>query len=277
MSIKYRICLVLPDQNPHALCFREVGLLLLCTLKSNGFECDFTFNQPAEDRINIMLGYHLLTFEEGLKNFRYIPYQLEQLHTKEFPFSENMEKILRHASEVWDYSEKNIAFLKDLGIEAKHLVPGYHPQLELIPTEPRQTVDVLFYGSIGDRRREVLGQLSEKSKLKTLFSVYGEKRDKWICRSKIILNVHHYSKQIFEAVRVSYLLNNRCFIISENSVNYCYDKVELTMTPYEEIVETCVKFLNQPDRMEAIRNQNYEDFKKHYPMTESLARVAPVT
>ncbi len=273
MKEKYRICLILPDGNPHALCFREVGLLLLSTLKSNGFECDFSFNQPAADRTNIILGYHLLTSENSLKNYRYIPYQLEQLHTREFPFSQNMELVLRNAAEVWDYSRKNISFLQDLGIRAKHLVPGYHENLELAPAAPRRNIDILFYGSIGERRRHILEQLADRCKLKILFSVYGEKRDKWISRSQIILNVHHYSKQIFEAVRISYLFNNRCFVISETSVNYCYGNVDLVMVSYEDIITSCMNFLKQPGRMETIRQQNYLDFKKNYPMTEAIRGI----
>jgi hypothetical protein len=273
MKESYRVCLIVPEGNPHAMCFREVGLLLLSALKSNGFECDFSFNKLSEERINIILGYHLLQYEEGLKNYRYIPFQLEQLHTKEFPFSEDMEKVLRHATSVWDYSQENIIFLKTLGIDAQHLVPGYHENLEIIPKAPRKGIDILFYGSIGERRRVILEKLANMCKLKTLFGIYGEKRDKWICRSKINLNIHHYSKMIFEAVRVSFLLNNACFIVSETSVNYCFDKVNLIMVPYDNIIDSCMEYLNQPQLMETIRNENYNDFKQNYPMTEMIRDV----
>ncbi len=273
MKENYRVCLILPPDNPHSLCFREVGLLLLSALKANGCHCDFTFNQLAPDRINIVLGYHLLQWQESLKNIRYIPYQLEQLHTKEFPFSPNMENVLRHGLTIWDYSEKNISFLKDLGLTAHHLVPGYHENLEMIRPATQQNIDILFYGSIGERRKIILEQLHDLCQLKTLFGIYGEKRDKWICRAKINLNIHHYSKQIFEAVRVSYLLNNQCFVLSETSVNYCYDKVALTMTGYENIVDSCVAWLNQPATLKEKAAQNYHDFKTHYPMTELIQKV----
>ena len=106
----FRICLILPENYPHSLCFREVGLLLLASLKELGYECDFQFNQLAEDRTNIILGSHLLTFAEGLRNYRYLPWQLEQLHSAEYPFSQNQEQLLRHAAAVWDYSDENISF-----------------------------------------------------------------------------------------------------------------------------------------------------------------------
>lgn len=269
----YRVCLILPENNPHAACFREVGLLLVSALKSNGRECDFTVNQMAPDRINIILGYHLLTDEPGLKNFRYIPYQLEQLHTDEYPFTRNMERILRNAHDVWDYSEKNIAFLEEKGIGAKQLIPGYHENLELIRPVPNKSIDILFYGSIGERRKKILDDLAKTYKLKILFGVYGEKRDKWISRSKLILNLHHYSKQIFEAVRISYLLNNACFVVSETSENYPYHPVNLPLVPYEELVQTCARYLQDPDQMIQTGQQLFEDFKKHFPMTELIKKV----
>ena len=85
--------------------------------------------------------------------------------------------------------------------------------------------------------------------------------------------MHHYSKQIFEAVRISYLLNNRCFVVSETSVNYCYHKVNLTLMPYENLVETCREFLKHPAHIELFRQQNYEEFKHHYPMTQLIKKV----
>ena len=273
MKKSYRVCLILPDDNQHALCFREIGLLLVNALKDNGIECDFTFNHMDQYKINIIVGYHLLKFTPDLRMYEYIPYQLEQLHSTEFPFTPNMEKILEHAHTVWDYSEKNIALLKEKGIDAKRLVPGYHKELELIEPAPNKSVDILFYGSIGERRKKILEELSSMFKVKALFGLYGLKRDKWISRSRIILNIHHYSTQLFEAVRNSYLFNNQCFVLSENSFDYPYEKVNLPMVPYENLVESCAQFLKEPEKMEQINKENYENFKQNYPMTELIKAV----
>lgn len=273
MADRYRICLILPKNNPHALCFREVGMLILSALKSNGYPCDFALNQLDPEGINIILGYHLMTFEPGLKKFRYIPYQLEQLHSQEYPFTDNMKRILQHAYQVWDYSEKNQEFLKKQGIDARLLIPGYHPNLRLVPKSSTRDIDILFYGSVGERRKAILDQLAKKFKLQILFGVYGEGRDKFISRSRLVLNFHHYSQQIFEAVRVSYLLNNRCFVLSENSVNYPYKGVDLPMCAYEELVDECHRFLKNESLMEEIRNTNHQQFIDHYPMVKFIHEV----
>jgi hypothetical protein len=85
------------------------------------------------ENINILLGYHLLMYHEDLKKFRYIVYQLEQLSNRVGWFNENLEKILRGAHCIWDYSLENISFLKNIGIRNfKYLPIGYHENLETI-------------------------------------------------------------------------------------------------------------------------------------------------
>lgn len=273
MPERYRVCIIQPPGNPHAACFREVAMLIGSAVKSNNIDCDFTINQPARDRVNIILGYHLMTFEPGLKNYRYIPYQLEQLHSDEFPFNKNMEQVLTHATDVWDYSPKNIQFLKQRGIRAKHIVPGYQRNLELIPYSRTQNIDVLFYGSILDRRRNILEPLSQYCKVKILRGVYGEKRDKWVSRSKLVINIHHYSTQIFEAVRISYLLNNRIFVVTEESQDDSYPLVDIPRVPYGQLVDTCVDFLNRPDDIDELRRRCAEQFRTHYPMDKMISNL----
>ncbi|UCD57360.1 MAG: hypothetical protein JSV16_16390 [Candidatus Hydrogenedentota bacterium] len=266
MKDKYRISLIMPKGYTHSLCFKEIAELLKGSLNSVGFDCDMKINELADNRINIILGYHLLKFDEALLRYRYIPYQLEQLEAKGGWYSENVKRLLENAYEVWDYSEENIGLLNRLNIEAKHLPIGYHESLELIDHETEKDVDILFYGSIGERRRRVLDRLSDIANVKVLFGVYGEQRDAFISRARIILNIHYYSTEIFEAPRISYLLNNGCFVVSETSPNNPYEAVNLCLVPYDRIVETCMHYLKHPEEMEDMRRSGYADFKKNYPM-----------
>lgn len=275
--IAYRVCLIWPRKNPHAACFRELGLLLASALSTRGHDCDLTVNQLALDRINILLGYHLLRFEDGLRQYRYIPYQLEQLGSEEFPITTDMEAVLRHAMEIWDFAGSNRSFLNGLGLDARLVLPGYHPRLEMISCMPMadRDVDVLFYGSVGDRRRHILEALSRRCRVKALFGVYGEARDRWIGRARIVLNMHHYSRQLFEAVRVSYLLNNRCSVITEAGAGEGgYPQVDMACVPYESLVETCLDYLARPGRLVDLGERNYQSFKTSYPMVETLGALA---
>lgn len=272
MKNNYQICIIQPEGYVHSHAFDEIALLLKYSFESLGFPCEIVVNDLNKDKVNILLGFHLASYFDGLKEHRYIPYQLEQLDVKEGWYNENIKKLLENAFEVWDYSENNIEFLEKLGIKAKHLPIGYHEKLENIKHPDIKDIDVLFYGSVNERRKSILEKLADIN-LKVLFGVYGNERDSYITRSKIILNVHYYSAQILEAVRISYLLNNKCFIITEESKINPYEDVSLVTVPYDKIAETCAYYLKNPKLIDNKAINNYEKFKTRHNMVKYLKQV----
>ncbi|MBD3421015.1 MAG: hypothetical protein GF398_12920 [Chitinivibrionales bacterium] len=272
---KYRICIVAPPGYVHAACFTEVAYLLKSSFDTLGLEGDIVANSMDIARINIVLGCHLLQFEEQLKAYRYVPYQLEQLSLNEGAFNDNLRNVLAHAYQVWDYSQENIEFLSRFDIPAQLLPVGYHENLEVIPQSVDKTVDVLFYGSVQQRRKAILDRLAADPgiRLKHLFGAYSKERDAWIAQAKIVLNIHHYSARIFEAVRISYLLNNRCFVISEHSDVYPYAGVNLVRVSYDNLVAACREYAQQPGRMHEIAAGNYTEFKTNFAMPSLLQKV----
>jgi len=273
MDNEYRVVIIVPSGYRHSLCFTEIAFLLKNSIISCGYTCDMTINELATDRINIILGYHLLAPNSGLAQFRCIPYQLEQLGAGNSVFSEVAKRTLLQALSVWDYSPENIAFLRNQGIQAKHLPIGFHETLQQLPHNTLKDIDILFYGSMGDRRKAIITQLQANKSInvQTIFGVYGKERDALIARSKIILNVHYYPAQIFEAVRISYLLNNRCCVVSEESLVYPYQGVNLVMVPYERIVDTCTEILGEEKTPSFIANRNFEEFKMYFAMEKFIA------
>jgi hypothetical protein len=120
------------------------------------------------------------------------------------------------------------------------------PQLTRIQPS-KEDIDVLFYGSLNERRVKVLGKLQEKGvKVTDLFGVYGHKRDAYISRSKIVLNIHFFESKVFEIVRISYLLANRKFVISElgsdRKIETFFD-AGLVFSTYDTIIDTCLNYL----------------------------------
>ncbi len=271
---KYRVCIIVPKGNPHAACFTEVGMLLEHTFLSLGISCDIALNDLAGDRINIIIGANLLDPDSFSPAARFIVYQLEQLSDTEGWYTDSKLRLFKNAHAVWDYSLENIEFLKPHGIDAEYLPLGYHPALEQIQMSEERDIDLLFFGSRNERRNTVLESLHKKGlSVKALFGVYGKDRDAFIARSKSILNIHFYSANIFEAVRISYLLNNRCFIISEESSVYPYKGVSMPLIPYNELIDTSLQFLKQPEKIDLLRQQMYEEFKSLYPMENLLKNV----
>jgi hypothetical protein len=270
----YRVVIVVPPGYQHSLCFAEVAMLLKNSLISCGYSCDIVVNDFSKDRVNIVLGYHLLEPDPGLKAFNFIVYQLEQLSSADTAFAQKAKQILLYAKDVWDYSPENIAFLAGLGISAKHVPVGYHKSLEQISVGQNKDVDVLFFGSKGDRRQKILSDIysANKCTVKALFGLYGQERAAWIARSKIVLNIHYYSAQIFEAVRVSYLVNNQCCVVSESSAVYPYPGVSIPLVGYEDIAQTCFEILDKNEWQEKGRIC-YEEFKEKYGMVEILKNI----
>lgn len=273
MAERFQICFMKPPAYDGALVFREVLFLLRNSLRDRGYACDIHPNQLATDAVNIIVGYHLLEFSDQLMQTRYIPYQLEQLDAHAGWYTDNARRILEHADAVWDFSEINIGFLRERSIAAKHLPTGWHRDLEIIPRAAERDIDVLFYGSINERRKQLLEALSEHAKVKVLLGVFGRERDEWIARSKIVLNMHYYPTRILETVRVSYLLNNRAFVICEDSADNPFAGVDLVTAPYERLIDTCREYLARPAAMSERRERNYHEFRELYPMTELLRGV----
>jgi len=274
MADSYRICLIVPPGYRHASCFLEVAVLLKASLAALGYDCDMKVNELAKDRVNVVLGYHLMEPGTHLREYRYIPYQLEQLTAAEYRFTDRQRAVLETAERVWEYSTENVAFLAAQGIAARHLPLGHHPALERIPMARERDIDVVFYGSQGERRRTVLEALSRAGlKVQVLFGAYGDKRDGVVGRAKIVLNIHYYSSRIFEAVRVSYLLNNRCFVVSEDSPVNPYPGVDLALAPYDRLVETCRRYAADPARCIETGERTAEQFRRLYPMTDLVRSV----
>jgi len=278
----FHIVVVAPDGYAHSHAFDEVALLLLRSFESLRIPCGVGVNEPRADAVNILLGYHLLkdftpyeassSQAEGPWEGLCVPYQLEQLSRVHNPVSQEAMAFLKRRRRVWDYSLKNVALLTSLGANADHLPLGYHSQLERIARRATEDIDVLFYGSVNERRAEVLLELKQRCRTETLFGVYGAQRDEAIARSKIILNLHYYPEMILEEARLSFLLNNGRFVISEESDHNPYGD-GVVFAPCENLVETCLRYLEAPEERERIARRGYEVFKQR-DMSATLQRLA---
>jgi hypothetical protein len=268
---RYNVVLVQPVGYLHALGLVEIGRLLLHSFQSLGHACSFQINRFDPQAVNVVLGYHLLP-ESGLDlPERYVVYQLEQLGARPEWLRPDQLAILRRAEQVWDYAAENVAFLAERGFDRLRLLPiGFHEKLQTIERQPPD-LDVLFFGSLNGRRRAILSQLAARHSLKSLFGVYGDARDQYIARSKIVINVHYHEAQPMEQVRLSYLLNNRCCVLSENATPNPYEGAILT-AGYHNLVECCRELLACPATLDRIAQQGFEFFRRR-KMVDALAQA----
>ncbi len=270
----YAIVIIAPEKYAHSEALREVGLLLKHSLISLGKTCELYENEIFEDRLNIILGYHLLSPADiaGIPWETCIIYQLAQLSEIGGAISEEIELGWREARSVWDCSLENIEIFKTGEIDARHLPIGYHPALETIKPAAEQDIDVLFYGSLNDRRSALIDELKEGARVETLFGSYGKERDSIIGRSKIILNVHFFENQVMEQPRVSFLINNGCFVVSEASPEDPYPECMVT-AGYWELANICKYYVERTGERSEVARAGFEQFKSAHLMTESLSAV----
>lgn len=258
---RFNITIINPAGNQHAGVFNEIAETLLQGLRNIPVIATLTENTLIPENTNIVIGANLL--EEGdidLMSEDTIIYNLEQI-TETSPWMTPTLMQLMKKCEVWDYSLQNIATLKALGITNRihHLPIGYVEGLTRIERMPTQDIDVLFYGSLNDRRERIIHQLKQAGlNVITLFGVYGDERDRYIARAKVVLNMHFYDSKIFELVRASYLFANKKAVVSECSdINRIDEDLRgaALFTPYDGLVEACLSLLHSEDKRHALEQQ----------------------
>jgi len=269
--MKFNIVLALPPEDResfiHAQCFLETADLLRYGLEDLGYEVIFG-EGLRRDHLNIILGYQFLYGQKSPSEYKCIVYQLEQLSELEGWPLENLETLTSPSCVVWDNSERNIDFLAERDIRAVLKPLGFHQKMCRIKYGQNKDVDILFYGSKNERRMKILNELEQKFNVKILCGIYGHERDEWIARSKIVLSIYYYQTKLFDDVRVGYLINNKAFIIIEDSPNKKYDDF-LIYIPYEQLVERCEYYLNNDALRFEKAEQAFQGFRK-YPESEFL-------
>ncbi|MEB3359761.1 MAG: hypothetical protein VKK04_23755 [Synechococcales bacterium] len=262
--MKFAVSIINPPNYSHARAVWEVAETVHYGLQALGHDSVLTFETDlGDDRQHITLLPNLLVIYQGALAPNTVLYNLEQVYPGS-PWLQApvMDHFLQYP--LWDYSTANIHQFRQMGVSPVQHVPiGYVPELSRIPSVPEaEDIDVLFYGSINERRHQVLEALRKKNvNVEAIFGLYGQERDRYIARSKIVLNVHFYPAKVFEIVRVSYLLANRRFVISERGSDSTEEPSfasGIVFSDYENLVDTCLDFLNRPLDRQRIAQAGFE-------------------
>lgn len=254
--MQFNICLIQPKNYIHTYAFLELAQLLHFGIKSLNFDSKLSLNQIYPESTNIVIGAHLL----DISHISQLPkdsiiLNTEQLDGINIAWLTPILQFTKNFS-VWDYSLKNISKLNDLGFnKVKFLELGYQTELQRIPKNSSQDIDVLFYGSMNPRREKIIAELREHHlNVRVAFAIYGPQRDELISRSKVVLNHHYYDSEIYEVVRTSYLINNAKLVVGEVNASTSIEARYLTSiypAKYEELAASCSKLV----RDDALRNE----------------------
>jgi hypothetical protein len=219
------------------------------------------------DRTPIILGANLLPIFGGPElPAKSIIFNLEQVFARNVWINESYLDLLRTYS-ILDYDRRNLESLKELGVHhARLLEIGYSPCLTRIRHSKTPEFDVFFYGSLTPRRQAVLDALSHAG-LKVAYGInmYGRERDEVIARSKMVLNMHAEEDNVFEVVRVSYLLANRVCVVSEGDASdqsLGWIAGGLQLSSYDGLVDTCLALAGDAPRRGHISTNGFNAIAK---------------
>jgi hypothetical protein len=267
---KFNLMHCIPHPRMHGLNgYREVIESVQWGLEQLGYEVRYSLNKFRKSSTNIIFGAQVLPID-FLKQLpgETIVYNFEQNRGLEkHEIRQEMQFIAKHL-QIWEYSPSNLESWKLLGADNPKLVPvGYAPVLTRIPKFNPQDIDVLIYGMSGDKRLNAFHRLSHAG-LNIVFAsgFYGQLRDSLIARSKIILNVNLYDHaQIFEVVRVSYLLANKKAVIATMDENTAVEKdlcESIKFTSMDKLVEDCMELLQNENKRIELEKTGYENIIK---------------
>jgi hypothetical protein len=198
----------------HALALLEAAEYCVHQISLYGHESILTKNRLIQDGINIIFGAHIKPEAHLALPKNVIVFNTEQLPENSQWVNNDYRKILENHY-VWDYSTVNYHLIAH---QNKALINFFYDQdLCRIPISDHKEWDLIFYGSINDRRKKILDSLTAKGlKIRSVFGLYGPERDRLIGQSRAVLNLHYYDSQILQQIRIFYPLINKIPVISES-------------------------------------------------------------
>ncbi len=213
------LCIVQPGGNVHALGFLDQARFFRHQFRRLGAQVSLGKNRLRHDALNFVFGAHA-GFETGLtERFRCVFVNLEQLGEGGSRVSQAYLQLLA-ASMVVDYDAANVAaYRKDADVAIVSF--GHAPYLSREPVMPieERPVDLLFFGSMNERRMAMLQQIEAGGcRVAVLpYGIFGPERDVEIRRAKAVFNCHFYESARFEQARVFQCLSLGTPVISERS------------------------------------------------------------
>ena len=262
--------IIRPSSGDHSGIFLEMAELLLFSIQELGNESVISLAEAKNGYQNIVIG---IFYDQEL--WTNLPEGSIIINTEPlFARREQVgwsERLIELSSNyaIWDYDPRNLQILTDLGAKNSRLLKfGYQKELERIPFLPDsdRPIDVLFYGSKNKRRQDIFDQITSMGLVVTsIFGVYGHERDEFTASSKMVINVHFNETNVFEIIRVHYLLNNAVAVVPEISTSTSIEASYLNClvgVPYSELVQRCISLKENPDDLLDLRLKALNEFKK---------------
>ncbi|GAB2606671.1 hypothetical protein GCM10027034_44990 [Ramlibacter solisilvae] len=237
---------------PQPFVLTEVAVCLRDAIRAAGHPSEHLVNRVDPQAFSIVLGGSpALAQELQLDPRRCAIFNFEQLGSTSNLAGPDYWQWLRGWL-VLDYHGSNIEFLKrHHGAGQQALELPIKPSESLSPAtgEPK-TVDVLFYGSLSERRQAVLAQLRDLGlTVELVAGAYGNELAPAVRRARLVLHIHYYESGLFPVARVLQPVMQGVPIVCERSVFSelnDWSDTGIFFAPYEELAATCALLLRMP-------------------------------
>jgi hypothetical protein len=159
--------------------------------------------------------FYIIIYNNFNKHFlpkKYILYVIEQTSSKYFR-DNNYLNMIKNADYIWDFCVKNRKLFIEYPFSNYYYLACPFVKEDTFITSNKY--DILFYGSINNRRRAILDKLTPKYNIYIANNIKGAEKDNIIKQSKIILNLHYYYEAGLETCRLNEVLKYNKLVISE--------------------------------------------------------------
>jgi hypothetical protein len=258
-----RLTVNVVEINPYAprpYVFTETALCLQESLHNAGFLSDLHVNRADPHSLSIVLGAvpPLHGPLEQLDPRKTILFNLEQLASDSALAGSDYRRWLCKWLVV-DYHSANVDHLRrENGPQQEvlelPLVPGhaarFHPE---VPDD--KTVDVLFFGTLTQRRAQIVDRLERAGlTVETVAGSYANELTPAIRRARIVLHVHFHSTGLFPVTRFLQPVASGVPIVCETSVASRlgdWRQSGILFSDYDDLVAACLQLLRSPDEGKA--------------------------
>lgn len=266
------------------LCESAYGISHALDLMSIDHDCVHSADRTFVDTGDIFVVVGIHHFETVPKN--YIVIQTEQPGSNWF--TPSLYKALREAMGVIDFSPRLSAKWKSMGCNSYYLPIRIPMDLfidtgkkDIFFTDAPKDIDVLFYGGRRDRRVRLEKRLKKRFPNKKIvfryYDLFGDERERFISRAKIVLNTHFWPESSLETHRIEYLMARGKCVVSETSKDPDLDEEyskAVIFCGYDAMEQTISRLLWNPREIERsgkrarILSENHQFNMK--PLREAL-------
>jgi hypothetical protein len=264
---------------PQPFVFTEAATCLRDAIRAAGYESEHLVNRVDPSAYSIVLGGTPAMVKElpGIDPLRCAIFNFEQLGSTSNLAGPEYRRWLAGWL-VLDYHSSNIDFLKrENGARQLAFELPLVPSENLVtPPDQAKSVDVLFFGTMSERRAQVLRELEAMGlKVEVVAGAYGRELAPAVRRARLVLHIHYYERALFPVARFVQPVMMGVPIVCETSLfseHGDWSHSGIVFADYAHLAETCRDLLGSPERM-ARRAEMARDFVRHIDFATPFEHV----